>query len=94
VGPRFDGYYRSGRQRNEDWHAGVCMVREYVRYLKLFADGRCLHKDYPASDLDFPAYLAGVRARDFEDGWAGRHPLDGEYDFVHQSGRFSQEGER
>ena len=84
----------TGRLRSEDWHAGVCMVREYVRYLKLFEDGRWLHKDHLAPDLDFPAYLAGVSARDFRDGWAGRHLFDSEYDFVHQNGRFSQVGER
>jgi hypothetical protein len=94
MSPRFDGYYLSDRMRSEDWHAGVCMVREYYRYLKLFADGRWLHKDHPTTNLDFSAYLSGVRRRDFRDGWAGRHPCDSEYEFIHQTGRFFRKGER
>src|SRR5262249_13352477 len=91
--PQFDGFYLSGRLRSEDWHAGVCWVREYVRYLKLFEDGRWLLRDHPAPDLNFPAYLAGVTEQDFRNGWAGHDPLDREYDFIHQTGQFSQVGD-
>lgn len=53
-----------------------------------------LSRDGAVPDLDFPACVAGVSEQDFRGGWAGRHPLDSEYDFVHQTGRFTQEGKR
>lgn len=92
--PHFDGYYLSSRMRSEDWHAGVCMVRDYFRYLKLFADGRWLQADRATSTFDFPSHVAGVRRQDFRTGWAGRHPYDCEYEFVHQTGRFYRKGNR
>jgi len=92
--PRFDGYYLSGRQRSEDWHAGVCMVREYFRYLKLFQHGLWLLKDHPTPDLDFVGYLSGLPPQALEEGLAGRDPLDQEYEFVHQTGTFTLTGDR
>jgi hypothetical protein len=94
MGPRFDAYYLSDRQRREDWHAGVHMVEEYVDYLKLFEGGLWLRKARPTPDLDFPAYLRGVTEQAFLDGLAGRHPVDQECDFLHQTGQFTQRGDR
>jgi len=94
MSPRFDGYYRSDRQRREGWHAGVHMVEEYFEYLKLFGNGAWLRKTHPTSDLDFSAYLAGISEQAFRDGLAGRDPLDEEYDFLHQTGQFTQRGDR
>jgi hypothetical protein len=92
--PRYDGYYLSALQRSEDWHAGVRMVSEYHRYLKLFEDGRWVCKDHPTPELDFPAYLGSVTVEAFEAGLAGHDPLDAEYDYLHQTGRFTQAGDR
>ena len=90
MGPRFDGYYVSGRQRREEWHAGVHMVEDYFEFLKLFADGFWLRKTHPTPNLDFGAYLSGVTAQAFRDGLAGRDPLDAESDFLHQTGQYTQ----
>src|SRR5262249_52426824 len=92
--PRFDGYYLSDRQRSEEWHAGVHMVEEYFDYLKLFESGVWLRKNHPTQELDFGAYLAGVTDQAIRDGLEGNHPHDQEYDFLHQTGRFSQNGDR
>lgn len=86
--PRFDGYYRSPLLRREDWHAGVHMVEEYYRFLKLFECGTWLAKDHPTPNLDFRRYMEGITEQDFADGWAGRHPYDRNMDFVHRTGRF------
>ncbi len=94
MGPRFDGYYRSDRQHREEWHAGVHMVEDYFAYLKLFGGGFWLRKTHPTSDLDFPAYLRGITEQAFRDGLAGRDSLDEEYDFLHQTGQFTQRGDR
>jgi hypothetical protein len=85
---RFDGYYLSDRQRTEEWHAGVHMVEDYYEYLKLFEDGLFLRKSHPTPDFDFSAYLGKITQQAFQDGLAGRHPLDADYDFLHQTGRF------
>ena|ERR1700722_8402265 len=87
--PRFDGYYLSDRQRTEGWHAGVCMKSEYYRYLKLFGDGVWLWKDHARPDFNFPAFLAGVTEQALKEGLNGRHPYDHEFNFIHQTGRFS-----
>jgi hypothetical protein len=92
--PRFDGYYRSGRQRREEWHAGVHMVEDYFGYLKLFGGGSWLRKTHPTSDLDFPVYFSGFTEQSIRDGLAGRHPFDAEYNFLHQTGKFTQRGDR
>jgi len=91
---RHNEYYLSGLQRSEDWHAGVCMVTEYHRYLKLYESGLWLAKDHPTPDLDFPAYLSTVTEQAFQAGLEGRHPLDAEYDFLHQTGRYTLSGDR
>ena len=92
--PRFDGYFLSGLQRREEWHAGVHMVEDYFDYLKFYEDGLWLRKSSPRDDLDFRGYLSGVGEQAFRDGLAGRDPLDREYDFVHQTGRYSLTGDR
>ena len=56
--PRVDGYFLSGLQRREEWHAGVHMVEDYFDYLKFYEDGRWLRKSYPRDDLDFRGYLS------------------------------------
>lgn len=92
--PRFDGYFQSGRQRREEWHAGVHMVDDYYEYLKLYADGRWLRKSHPTPDLDFESYLLGMTDQTFCDGEAGRHPYDRERgEELHHTGRFSHVGD-
>lgn len=92
--PRCDGYYLSGLQRREDWHAGVRMVDEYYCYLQFFDDGRWLWKHHPTTDLDFRHYLRGVTAETFNTGWAGQHPHDANLDLLHRTGRFTVSGDR
>lgn len=86
--PRFDGYYTSGFQWREEWHAGVRMVDEWYGYLKLFESGEWIEARHPTSRFDFEKYAARLTERDFEEGWTGRHPYDAEYNFRHQSGRY------
>jgi hypothetical protein len=92
--PRFDGYYRSDRQRREEWHAGVHIVEGYFEYLKLFEGGSWLRKTHPTSDLDFPVYLGGITKQSLWDGLAERDLFDAEYNFLHQTGQFTQRGDR
>lgn len=92
--PRFDGYFQSGRQRREEWHAGVLMVDEYYEYLKLYEDGRWLRKWHPTPDLDFASYLSGITDETFREGEAGRDPYDRELgEEVHVTGRFTRVGD-
>ena len=90
---RFDGFFQSGRQRHEEWHAGVHMVDDYFEYLKLYEDGRWLSKRHPTPDLDFATYLSGITDEAFHDGGAGRHPYDRNYDELHHTGRYSRVGD-
>ena len=93
--PRCDGYFLSGRQRSEDWHAGVCMVKEFFDYLKLFEDRFWLSKTHPTPDLDFPGYLADIGiGQALRLGIADRDPRDEEHDFVHQTGRYALAGDQ
>jgi hypothetical protein len=94
VEPRYDGYYLSGLQWKEDWHAGVRMVSEYHQYLKLFETGAWLAKNHPTPDLDFPGYLGTVTEAVFQAGLAGCDPSDENYDFLHQTGTFTRSGDR
>lgn len=92
--PRFDGYFRSGLQCSEDWHAGVRMVTDYFEFLKLYENGLWLSKNHWSDDLDFPSYLASVDEQTFSEGLAGRHPHDSDRDDLHRTGTWSQAGDR
>lgn len=88
IRPRFDGYFRSNRQRREEWHAGVHMVDDYFEYLKLYEDGRWLRASRPNADFDFVTYLSGTDEQTFRDGSVGVHPRGVDSDDAHQSGRY------
>ncbi len=71
MDPKFDGYYLSDLQRCEDWHAGVCMVKEYFEFLKLFEDGFWLRKTHPSLTWTSQHTSAGLPHGRFRMGWSG-----------------------